>query len=145
VIEGTILDTGPLVAYLVERDDYHDWAVATFASVPPLFWTCESVLTEVAFLVDFDTRAMQSVRTFLDRGWLRIPFHFDKEYAQIFELMQKYQSVPMSLADACVVRLAELHDGCPVITTDGDFLVYRKLRNQVIKTILPPTRKRRRK
>jgi uncharacterized protein len=145
VTEGAILDTGPLVAYLVERDDHHDWAVSTFSSFPPLFWTCESVLTEVAFLVDFDSRALRSIGAFLERGWLRVPFHFEKHHAQVLQLMEKYQSTPMSLADACIVRLAEMHDECPVITTDADFHIYRKFRSQPIKTILPPTPKRRRK
>lgn len=143
--EGVILDTGPLVAYLVDRDDHHNWAESTFASLPPLFWTCESVLTEVAFLVDFDSRAISMINSFLRRGWLRVPFHFGTEYERVCELMEKYQSTPMSLADGCIVRMSEMLDGCPVLTTDGDFLVYRKFRNQTIETILPPTRMRRRK
>lgn len=64
--EGVILDTGPLVAYLSQGDDYHDWAVERFDSLAPLFWTCEAVLTEVAYLVRSDPKAMRLIGRFLD-------------------------------------------------------------------------------
>jgi len=32
----------------------------------------------------------------------------------------------MSLADACIVRMSEIHDRHAVLTLDSDFLVYRK-------------------
>ncbi len=52
-------------------------------------------------------------------------------------LMRAYQNVPMSFADACLVRMSELHEGAPVFTLDTDFRVYRKNGRDVIPTILP--------
>ena len=53
------------------------------------------------------------------------------------QLMRTYRNVPMSLADACLVRMAELHRDVPVFTLDQDFRVYRKNRREVIPTIMP--------
>ena len=45
--------------------------------------------------------------------------------------------LPMSLADACLVRMAELHSGSTVLTVDSDFTVYRMHGRRVIPVILP--------
>jgi len=51
--------------------------------------------------------------------------------------VRRYVNVPMSLADACVVRLAELHPQSAVLTVDSDFVTYRKNGRQVINVLLP--------
>ena len=51
--------------------------------------------------------------------------------------MRKFASVPMSLADACLVRMSELDAQTTIVTMDGDFRVYRRNRRQVIPTIMP--------
>jgi len=137
VTEGVILDTGPLAAYLIESDDYHQWAVESFASLPPLFWTCEAVVTETAYLIGSDTRALKLIRHLLENDWLRLPFQFAVERTRVFQLMEQYHSVPMSFADGCLVRMAEILDDCPILTVDGDFRIYRKHRRQTIRTIMP--------
>jgi predicted nucleic acid-binding protein len=140
VTEGVILDTGPLAAYLIENDEHHDWAVKTFDQLPPLFWTCEAVLTEAAFLAGSNSKAMRLIGKMLEKEWLRLPFQFAREHKRVLELMEQYHSVPMSFADSCLVRMAELLEDCPVLTVDGDFLLYRKHRRQGIQTIMPPNR-----
>ena len=50
--------------------------------------------------------------------------------------MARYQNVPMSLADACLVRMSELIQGSCVLTLDSDFRVYRKHKNQIINLII---------
>jgi predicted nucleic acid-binding protein len=52
--------------------------------------------------------------------------------------MTKYADVPMSLADACLIRMTELDDSRAVMTLDGDFLVYRRHGRQVIPVMMPP-------
>jgi uncharacterized protein len=141
VTEGVILDTGPLAAYLIENDDYHAWAVRTFDRLPPLFWTCEAVLTEAAFLAGSNRKAMRLIGKMLDEEWLRLPFQFAREHRRVLELMDQYHSVPMSFADSCLVRMAEFLEDCPILTIDRDFHVYRKHRRQVIRTMMPPKRR----
>ena len=52
--------------------------------------------------------------------------------------MARYTNVPMSLADACLVRMSELYPDSLVLTNDSDFAIYRRNRNQTIPTLMPP-------
>ena len=58
-------------------------------------------------------------------------------YTALLTLVKRYVNVPMSLADACLVRLAELYPQSSVLTMDGDFSVYRKNGRQVISVLGP--------
>jgi uncharacterized protein len=51
--------------------------------------------------------------------------------------MTRYQSVPISLGDACLVRMTELSPEIGLLTLDSDFLIYRKNRNETISLIIP--------
>jgi predicted nucleic acid-binding protein len=53
-------------------------------------------------------------------------------------LLTKYANVPISLADACLVRMSELHENSVVFTFDRDFKLYRRHGRQVIPTLMPP-------
>jgi predicted nucleic acid-binding protein len=137
VTEETILDTGPLVAFLEANEEHHGWAVGQFKELEPKFLTCEAVLTETCFLLGFTPKAMEQIERFLERGWIQVPFQFAVERQAVMRLMRTYRNVPMSFADACLVRMAELHDDTPVFTLDKDFRVYRKNGREVIPTIMP--------
>ncbi|MGE5269586.1 MAG: type II toxin-antitoxin system VapC family toxin [Thiohalocapsa sp.] len=121
---GILLDTGPLVAYLYPRERYHRWAVEQFAALDAPFVTCEPVLTEACFLAARVRLAPARILDLLQRGLARIGFEIQEELAAIRALMQRYADVPMSLADACLVRLAERTD-LPILTLDADFSIYR--------------------
>ena len=59
-------------------------------------------------------------------GALSVAFQIDENIAALRKLLQKYRDTPMSLADACIVRMTEIYDRHAVLTLDSDFLVYRK-------------------
>jgi len=59
------------------------------------------------------------------------------EIESVEKLMQRYDSVPISLADACLVRMAEIYTETSVLTLDSDFRIYRQHRNQEISVIMP--------
>jgi predicted nucleic acid-binding protein len=97
--------------------------------------TCESVLSEAFFLVG--RRGSPALVGLIDRGTVEVPFHFGDEWASVLALMKKYADVPMSLADACLVRMTELLPRPLVLTTDSDFRVYRRNGRQVVPCVLP--------
>lgn len=134
-----ILDTGPLVALLNRRDDYHAWARACFTEAEPPLLTCEAVVSEACFLVRALPSGPQTVIDLLQRGVLAIPFRIDEEAKRLATMLARYASVPMSLADACLVRMAEQQSEGVVLTLDSDFLIYRKHGRQVVPTIMPET------
>jgi predicted nucleic acid-binding protein len=71
---------------------------------------------------------------------LKIPFRLIDEFSMVHQLTQRYQSVPMSLADACLVRMAEIYPNSLVLTLDRDFRIYRKNKNEIIPLVIPNER-----
>lgn len=137
----TIVDAGPLVAFFDRRDRHHAWAKARFGELRVALLTCESVITEACFLLR--RNAPGSERDILDslsRSRLLIAFDLAAEAAAVAALMDRYANVPMSLADACLVRMAELHDQSRILTLDGDFRIYRLHGRAPIDTVLPEDR-----
>lgn len=133
-----LLDTGVVVALLSKADRYHQWATATVTTANPPLLTCEAVITEACFLVQRDSRNQQAVISLVNRGAVQIAFCLSDEVKTIEGLIDRYKNVPMSLADACLVRMAELYPESTVLTLDSDFRVYRKHRTQEILTVMPP-------
>jgi len=73
----------------------------------------------------------------LRQSHLRLAFNLADELRQVLDLRAKYSSVPMSLADACLVRLSEILPDPVVVTTDADFRIYRRHSRQVIPCLMP--------
>jgi len=136
---GALLDTGPLVAYLHPRDRHHDWAVAIFNNLDLPVVTCEPVLAETCFLVGRTRLSADRVLEYVARGGLQIGLQLDQEISPVRALMRRYANVPMSLADACLVRLAEM-TGLPICTLDADFSIYRAHGGRALTLITPETR-----
>jgi len=132
-----ILDTGPLIALLNRRYRYHRWARQQWAQIAPPLFTCEAVLAEAFFLAQSFTGGQAAVLDLVGRGVLDLSFHLSEETAAISRLLKKYRDVPMSLADGCIVRMAEQHARGVVFTLDSDFTVYRKNGRQLIPTLGP--------
>ena len=135
--EKTLVDSGPLVALLVARDQYHDWAVRQFERITAPLLTCEAVLSETQFLVHRFGGNPLVVLDMVARGALNLAFQVEDEIDRLRELQATYRNLPMSLADACLVRMSELHSRCRVFTTDSDFRTYRRNGRQVISVLLP--------
>jgi uncharacterized protein len=132
-----LLDTGPLVAFINPRDNFHGWAVTEWAASSVPLLTCDAVITEACFLLRKVYRGEEAVMSLLETEILHIPFCLDDEVANIRQFLNRYQSVPMSLADACLVRMAEMYSEYSVLTLDSDFSIYRKNRDRLIPTITP--------
>ena len=132
-----LADTGPLVAYVSQTDQYHRWAVAAFGSFYEPIYTCEAVISEALFLLRSANLDVENFLQLLERGAVKIDFNMEENRADVLNLLRKYADQPMSLADACLVRMAELNDNCQIFTTDKDFLVYRRKGRHVIPLLSP--------
>jgi predicted nucleic acid-binding protein len=132
-----LLDTGPLVSFLADGLTHHAWAVEQWKQLRPPLLTCEPVLTEATFLLKREGRDADVVFELLERGIIRIGLAVKDEQADIRALMRRYRNRPMSLADACLVRLSEIHGAAEVLTLDGDFRIYRRHGNKVIPVRMP--------
>jgi len=135
-----LLDTGPLVAFCKGKDNCHQWSKATLQSAQYPYMTCEPVITEALFLLSKTHSGKETVLSLVDDGVIQITCRLDDNANALNKLMTQYASVPMSLADACLVRMAELNRDSAVMTLDSDFKIYRMNRNQPIPVIMPDDR-----
>ena len=132
-----LIDSGPIVAALRRRDQYHDWARAQFEATTEPFLTCEGVISESLFLLERAPGGKASLCNLLGRGIIVPEFSFQEQLTETIHLISRYQDAPMSFADACLVRMAELRDEAIILTTDTDFRIYRKKSRQVIPLLIP--------
>lgn len=132
-----VLDTSPLVALIDRRDPLHAWAANEVKLLKPPFLTCEAVIAESLFLLQNVHGGSTHVTGLLGDGYVRLDFDLGLNLASVTALMRKYSDVPMSLADACLVRMSELRPGCRVFTLDSDFKRYRRYGRQSIPLITP--------
>ncbi len=133
--KNCLADSGALVALLDPREEYHRWAQAAFARPPEPWFTCEAVVSEAFFLLpEPHARALEKL---LRQGHLRMGLNLADELIQVLDLRAKYADVPMSLADACLVRMSETLPDPVLLTTDAVFKIYRRHSRQVVPCLLP--------
>ncbi len=134
---GVIIDAGPLVALLNRRDAHHEWATEQVERFSGPMLTCEAVLSEALFLLRNVSGSTAQIVGLLRSGGVRPVFVFEQEAESLCRLLVKYSDVPMSLADACIVRMSELFPKHVVLTLDDDFNIYRRNRNRGIPVVSP--------
>ena len=132
-----IVDTGPLVAFLDRAEQHHRWVVEQVEELDPPLLVCEPVLAEAMHLLARFPRAQDALFELLENGALSIAFRIEEHVPALLKLHQKYRDRPMSLADACVVRMAEIYERHAVLTLDSDFTVYRKHGRDALALIYP--------
>lgn len=132
-----IVDTGPLVASLNRNDKHHAWAKIQLSEMKPPLKTCQAVVTEACFLLKRVHGGKEKLLELLKRGVLETDFNLNSEVETVRKLIKKYHNIPMSFADACLVRMSEKSDDAVVFTLDGDFRHYRKANRKIINTIIP--------
>lgn len=135
-----IVDAGPIVALLRENESLHPWAKEQFQNLSLPLFTCEAVISEASFLLSAATKDSNNIEKLLGlfrTGAIRELFSFNEEVDRVADLMKKYASVPMSFADACLVRMSELHSEARIMTIDSDFQIYRRNQTESIPLIIP--------
>lgn len=132
---SVLVDSGFLVALLSRRDGNHRWAAAQSQRFPPPWGTCEAVLSEAFHLLAAPggpaLSALQRRRAVLPAFALR------DEMERVLQLAAEYADVPMSLADACLVRMTESLADPVLLTTDTDFRIYRRHSRQAVPCVIP--------
>ncbi len=132
-----LLDTGPLVSFLASGLKHHTWVVEQWKRLQPPLLTCEPVLTEASFLLKREGHEADALFALLERRVIRVALSVEKEQSDLRALMHRYRNRPMSLADACLVRLSEMHTAGEVFTLDSDFRIYRRHGNRLIPVLVP--------
>ncbi len=137
MIPTLLLDTGPLVAFLDRRETLHHWSRRVFQRVRAPLLTCDAVLTEACHLLRDQRQGPRAVVRLVERGFIASAFSLETEAEDVRRLIARYASVPMSFADACLVRMSELHQAAILFTFDTDFTVYRRHGRREIPVLMP--------
>ena len=122
----TLIDTGPLVAFFDKDDRYHSLCVEVLKEIREPLITTWPVLTEFFYLLNFSWEVQDSLWLFIRRGGIEI-YPLEKELLiHCRELMKQYRDLPMDLADATLVALANAVLVPKIFTLDHkDFSIYR--------------------
>jgi len=132
---NVLVDAGFLVALLSRRDSHHQWAVTQAPGHAPPWRTCEAVLSETFHLLG--ARGASGLSALLRRRAVIAAFDLGNDVEPVLKLLQKYADVPMSLADACLVRMTETLPDPVILTTDSDFRIYRRHSRQRVPCMVP--------
>jgi len=105
--------------------------------VAPLV-TCEAVITESCYLLRGLAGAPEAVIENVRGGIFQIPFPLSQESQGVKSILRKYRDREIDLADACLIRLAEIMGSGQILTLDKDFSVYRWGRNKPFHVLPEP-------
>jgi uncharacterized protein len=133
--KNVLVDAGFIVALLNRRDSHYEWATEQAHHHVPPWRTCESALSEAFHLLG--PRGIVSLSALLRRRAVVVAFDLDNETKSVLGLMAKYANVPMSLADACLLRMTEILADPVLLTPDSDFRIYRRHSRQVVPCVMP--------
>jgi predicted nucleic acid-binding protein len=124
-----LVDTGPLVALIHQDDNEHRICKETFLTFSEPLGTVWPVLTEAMYLLSFSWEGQNALWEMIQAGAVEILPLGSDDVARMRELMRKYRDLPMDLADAALVRVAERARLRRIFTLDRrDFQVYRPSR-----------------
>ncbi len=136
-MRAVLIDAGPLVALLDRSDGEHQTVISTLATIRDPLVTVWPVVVEAMYLLGFSWAAQEGLWEMLETGGVTLLPLEDEDFSRMKKLMEKYQDLPMDLADAALVRVAERENLSRVFTLDQrDFRVYRRQRKGSF-TLLP--------
>lgn len=136
-MRAVLIDAGPLVALLDRSDGHHEEIVELTRKVSDPLVSVWPVIVEAMYLLSFSWRAQKALWEILETGTVHLLPLGEDDIPHLKSLMEKYQDLPMDMADAALVRVAEREGIRRVMTLDQkDFSVYRLARKGHF-TLLP--------
>jgi hypothetical protein len=121
-----LVDTGPIVAVLSERDAHHEVCLAGLDKLPGPLYTCWPVLTEAAWLLRSDPRVVRRLLEAVRDGLFRVFELSSEDAGAIAAVVKKYSNLDLQLADAALLHLARREGIDTLFTLDRrDFSIVR--------------------
>ena len=134
-MRNILIDAGPLIALFDRSDQYHLKALRFIEEFQGSLWTTWPVITEVSHMLDFSTRVQLNFLTWIHRGGLKVFDLNESHLHRLIALSEKFQDVPMDLADASLIVASEERKLKEIASIDSDFYVYRDIRNQYLNNV----------
>lgn len=128
-MRAVLVDAGPLVALIDRSDDWYLRCRRTFERLDGPLTTVWPALAEASHLLKHVERGQATLMRLVESGAVMLASLDRDDLPRMSELMQKYHGLPMDLADAALVRVAERDDIDRIFTLDRrDFEIYRPAR-----------------
>lgn len=134
-MRSILIDAGPLIALFDRSDQYHARAIAFLKDYRGQLYTTWPVVTEVCYMLNFSVQVQLNFLEWIQRGGLRIVDMNQVQLPRISALTEKFNDVPMDLADATLIVASELLDIREIASVDSDFYIYRNIRNRYLKNV----------
>ena len=136
-MRGVLVDAGPLVAFLDRSDAVHQRVADALAKIREPLLTVWPAVVEAMYLLSFSRQAQEALWEILETGVVNLLPLDRSDVPRMRELMEKYGDLPMDMADAALVHVAEREGLRRILTLDQrDFSVYRPARKGAF-TLLP--------
>jgi predicted nucleic acid-binding protein len=135
-VNPILLDTGVIVALFDSTDQFHRLCDESTAHLTQPLVTCEAVITEACFLLRKCPDAIHAILENIERDIFQLPFQLSHSAAAVQAIRTKYADLPASLADACLVQLADELDTGQILTLDNHFDQYRWRRNKPFELLI---------
>lgn len=130
-----LVDTGPLVAILSPRDQFHETCTEALKDLAPPLYTCWPVLTEAAWLLRFDPSVEKLLQAAIFGLYRNLQLD-ETDGMEIAAILKKYRRLKPQLADAALVHLARREHIEAVFTVDHrDFRIYRPAPNKTFRIV----------
>jgi predicted nucleic acid-binding protein len=125
-VRAVLVDAGPLIALLDRADPAHEACVASLKTLRSPMVTVWPAFTEAMYLLRGSWLAQKALWSRLETDALALAPLDEVDAPRLRELMEKYRDLPMDLADAALVRVAEREDLTTIFTLDRKhFSTYR--------------------
>jgi predicted nucleic acid-binding protein len=135
-MRSTLVDAGPLIA-LFDRDDaYHETVKSFMEGFRGKLLTTWPVITETSHMLSFSLRAQVGFMTWLKRNAMQV-FPLEIEHIdRLIQLMTKYSTLPLDLADGSLLIAAEKYGILEILTIDSDYSIYRTSAGKTLRNVL---------
>ncbi len=120
-----IVDTGPLVAFFSRRDEHHHWVLQQLSTLRGTLITTESVISECLYLLGYSNLAISAINEMVASRTLMVSDVPTQNFSEVLKLVDKYQDLPASLADATLMVVYNSMKQAKILTLDSDFKIYR--------------------
>ena len=135
-MQKTLIDSGPLIALFDKSDSYHLKVLEFVKNFQGEFISSWSVITEVSHMLDFNLKVQIDFLKWCELGGVKIYEISQEELSSIRVMMQKYSDLPMDLADATLMYIANKENIKNIVSIDSDFDIYRTLKKQNLNNLL---------
>ena len=135
-MQKSLIDSGPLIALFDSSDRYHKSVLEFIKSYRGELVTSWSVITEVSHMLDFNLKVQIDFLKWIQKGAVNIYEIYQNDILHIIDMMEKYTDIPMDLADATLMYIANKEDIKDIISIDSDFDIYRTLKRGSLRNLL---------